>query len=169
MLPGNKNTGLAVAGMLCLSFLLCMAQPVWAEKGGQQEGHGQAEVESQNGSEITPQMTRQKLIQRFQALRQELSQIQEQAMAENAELKQEQQDLQAAIRKSMEFNMAEENVDVERLQELQTRLQDKELAKEEKQSLHQEFQEQINAYERARAKGLIKAEEEENNSAVKEL
>jgi hypothetical protein len=152
MFSGYKNTGLAVAGILCLSFLLCMAQPGWAKKGDEQKGQGQAEAGSQNDAEITPQMTRKKLVQRFQTLRQELSQIQQKAMEENAELQKEQKDLQSAIRKSMESNLAEENVDVERLQELQAKLQDTELAKEKKQSLEQEFKEQVNAYQRARAK-----------------
>jgi signal recognition particle GTPase len=129
-----------------------MVQPGWSQKGDEQKGQGQAEAGSRNDAEITPQMTRKKLVQRFQTLRQELSQIQQKAMEEHTELQQEQKDLQSAIRKSMESNLAEENVDVERLQELQAKLQDSELAKKKKQSLEQEFKEQVNAYQRARAK-----------------
>lgn len=143
---------LSGAVVMGVGVLFCLAQPVWAQEAAEPQEAEQSKSLTGETPESSPEMTRQKLIQRFQSLQEELSEIQQQAMEENKELEQEQQDLQAMIRQNMESNMADENVDVQRLQELQTKLQDKELEEAQKASLEQEYKKQINAYQRARAK-----------------
>ncbi len=154
MFSSMKSTWLSVVIVLGLACLLGLAQAVSAQKNKGSQGDGQSGTLNQDSSEITPEMTRQKMVQRYKSLQEELAQIQQEAMDDNEELKQEQQDLQSMIRENMESNMAAEDVDVERLQELQAKLQGQgqELAQDEKQSLEQEYKEQVNAYQRARAK-----------------
>jgi len=174
MFSSMKSTWLSVVIVLGLAFLLGLAQPVSAQKDQGSQGDGQSETRNQGTSEITPEMTRQKMVQRYKSLQEDLAKIQQQAMEDNEDLKQEQQDLQSMIRESMESNMAAEDVDVERLQELQAKLQGQgqgqgqELAQDEKQSLEKEYKEQVNAYQRARAKTARDKEVQQKQEAFRE-
>ena len=170
MFSSMKSTWLSVMIVLGLAFLLGLAQPVSAQKDQGSQRDGQSETRNQGASEITPEMTRQKMVQRYKSLQEDLAKIQQQAMEDNEDLKQEQQDLQSMIRESMESNMAAEDVDVERLQELQAKLQGQgqELAQDEKQSLEKEYKEQVNAYQRARAKTARDKEVQQKQEAFRE-
>lgn len=85
-------------------------------------------------------------VARFNQLKQELKIIQDAAMANNPDLQTQQQELQTLIQETMEKKLADADVDVERIKQLQMDLQKPDITDEKKETLSAEFREQAQAY-----------------------
>jgi len=111
---------------------------------------------------------RQQDIQRMNELQGKLMALQQQVIKDTPELQQEQEALRDLITSKLEQNLAENNVDVDRIRELQTQLQSQDLAEEKKAELLEEFRTKAQQYNQARATAMNDAEIQEKYQAYVE-
>ncbi|MFP4446281.1 MAG: hypothetical protein ACLFPD_08560 [Desulfosudaceae bacterium] len=132
-----------------------------------QPGAAEQEMEaSAAGEEEATQ--RQQDIERMNELQEELMALQQQVIKDTPELQQEQEVLRDLITSKLEQNLDENNVDVDRIQELQTQLQSEDLDEEKKAELLEEFRTKAQQYNQARATAMNDAEVQEKYQAYVE-
>lgn len=147
----SKNLGLVVTAMLAMMLLVFLVG--CSKKEDMTESQEPAavtatEAEPQAAVSLDKQALQEK-VDRFNQLKQELKTIQDAAMANNPELTAQQQELEALIKETMEKKLADSGVDIERIKQLQTDLQNPDVADTEKMAMSTEFREKAQAYQMA--------------------
>ncbi|MGM0681578.1 MAG: hypothetical protein ACQES8_05045 [Thermodesulfobacteriota bacterium] len=133
--------------------VLLLVSPVYAQHhSSSASGNG---TQAENSSEMSQQ--RQELQQQIKEMRQLQNKQQEifkEVLNNNPELQKQEEKLRKLMQKTLDNNLASQDVDIERLKTLQSKLQEKDLDKGEKSKLEAEFSEKVQKYKEARSQTL---------------
>ncbi|MCF8105371.1 MAG: hypothetical protein K9K64_07810 [Desulfohalobiaceae bacterium] len=107
----------------------------------------------------------QNSLARAKELQAELKEIQAKAIENNEELAAMLKDLKQTFNEKFKENLAEAEVDVQRLQEIGTKVKNQEVPAEKKKELQKEFQSLYTGYQEAKVKTLENEEIQKQNKA----
>ncbi len=96
----------------------------------------------------------QQTIQKINNLQKNLKSIQDKVLEANPDLQEQKEELEAMIDEKMEQNLSQEGVDQNRMQQIRSKLSEKDLGNQKQQELQQEYQQQMQSYRKARMKTM---------------
>lgn len=177
----SQNDGLRMVIILC-ALLAVVIMPACSKKAGEETPPaGKAAVsdkavvsdKAQNAATAVSQQQRQEMTKQLQQLQGELILKQGVVLNRHPELLTEQGELRKLIEEKMQALLAPKNVDMKKLQEIQVKLQDKNLSVEQKKPLMAEFQEKSQLAKQARMDAMndekVKAKYQQYADHLKEL
>ncbi|MFP3982158.1 MAG: hypothetical protein ACLFV2_00505 [Desulfurivibrionaceae bacterium] len=161
----KKNKRLTLLSSKLLSVLagatLLLASPLYAQP-------GQSAPHSSGGSgQMQQNQEAQQKLMEMKDLQKKQQEIQKEVLENNPELKKQEEELRQIVQETLDKHLDEQNVDIERLQDLQAKLQGGEDLEEEKQAeLEDEFRQKVEKFRKAREKALTDPEITEKREAL---
>ncbi|GEM_PF-5406513 len=168
--PVKSLSLFVLTGALCLG----LAGTGLAQDEGKQKQSSQAQEEKKSGPSMGTMGSKdaqklQKMQQKMQRLQKKLGNIRKQALKENEDLKKKEEDLKALVEKKMDENMADKEVDKDRMDEIRNKIRDnKNMSQTKKRELIKEYQKNARVYQQAQKKTFQDSEVQKKREEFKE-
>lgn len=164
----NKKVSLLSSKLLPVlaGAALLLASPLYAQP-NQPAPSGNSPHSSGDAGQMQQNQEAQQKLMEMRDLQKKQQKIQKEVLENNPELKKQEEELRQIVQETLDKHLAEENVDIDRLQELQAKLQGgQDLGEEKKAELENEFRQKVGKFRKAREKALNDPEITEKREAL---
>jgi len=154
------------------ALTLLLAGSLFAVPTAHAQSQGGAASQAQGGDSGMSQQKKQELRQaqkKVRELRQQIGQIQQKAMNNNPDLQKQQEDLKGLVKDKMKAKGQNPDQDISRMKEIRQKLQNnKDMPKDERQKLMQEFQKTTQSFQQAQKSVMQDPEVQEARSQFRD-